>query len=122
MNKTYKTFSTIILAASLLIIPTAAQATETPEPDVCLNIAGEQTEIPEGMEAGPAVEGGPTCVEADLPCPGFDVCPVDELVDLPMLPVPDDLAYTGSPSPLVPAGFVLLLFVAGVFALRKVTR
>lgn len=60
--------------------------------DVCLNIIGNQSEIPVGMEAGPAAESGPTCVEADLPCPGFDVCPVD----VPDEPVeePEEPTYT----------------------------
>jgi len=66
--------------------------------DVCTNIVGVQTVIPDGMEAGPAVVGGPTCVPADEACPG-ETCgvtpPVEpEVPAEPEMPVGPEMPET----------------------------
>jgi hypothetical protein len=89
-------------------------------------------------------QGDPTACVSNDPCPGFDVCPVDEPEvpvappvavppveptapvaafvpqQLPTLPV-TELAYTGS-SPLVPAGIASLLLAVGGFLLSRKVR
>jgi len=98
--------------------------------DVCTNIVGVQTVIPGGMEAGPAVVGGPTCVPVDEACPG-ETCgvtppvepevPVDEptVPEVPVTPVTDELARTGFDStPYLFGGLGLLLAGAGFMVFR----
>lgn len=87
--------------------------------DVCLNIDGIQETIPEGMEAGPAHEDGPTCVPADEAIPGE---PEEELPPaLPLTDVPT-LAHTG-PSDVSPfmflGGLGALLLGVGLTIIRK---
>lgn len=95
--------------------------------DVCLNLDGIQEVIPEGMEAGPAVEGGPTCVSSDKPCPGLEEC-LTETVP-PVIPpttvepvTEATLPVTGT-SPLLPliAGGGLLLTGLGLILRRVAT-
>jgi LPXTG-motif cell wall-anchored protein len=103
-----------------------------PEPtDVCVNIEGVQETIPEGLEAGPATEAGPTCVEADSPCPGLvapECVPVDvpptttpPVVDAPVETVSgvEELAYTGSNNGLFLLGGLGMLGVGATLMLRR---
>src|SRR5690606_38324079 len=88
-----------------------------PEPvDVCLNIDGIQESIPEGMEAGPANEYGPTCVEADKANPIEE-----EVVDKPVSEKPEVLASTGDESWIyatIAGGLMLLGFGTKLIARR----
>ncbi len=98
----------------------APECVEEPEPvDVCLNVDGIQVSLPEGMEAGPAHEDGPTCVPADEAIPSE---PEEEFPPaLPLTDVPT-LAHTGPSdvSPLVALGGLgALLLGAGLTIIRK---